>query len=362
MRNLLPKSLVVAVAVGVAVTFGQPVHAQADDPAEAKARADAVRAELEQATREYNAAQDELTTVTDELEAAQVELEAAAEDAEHARKLLRQQAVSAYQSGGLGTISTLLDEDSEEALQKIEVASVMAARQQREIQNASAVAAAYEGAIGRLQSARERRQELAAKAEAAVKTLNEKLEAAEEVYERAEAEEARRIEAQRAAARAAQVAAQAPAGGQGAQSEEPQTLESAPVAAGVACPVEGPYSYIDSWGAPRSGGRSHKGTDIMAAHGKAVYAYADGVISRATSGGLGGIAVYLQGDDGNQYYYAHLDSFSVGEGERVSAGQPIGVNGSTGNASASAPHVHFEVHPGGGTAVNPYPFVAKACG
>jgi murein DD-endopeptidase MepM/ murein hydrolase activator NlpD len=124
-----------------------------------------------------------------------------------------------------------------------------------------------------------------------------------------------------------------------------------------------PYSYIDSWGFARSGGRRHLGTDIMAPYGTTVFAYTNGEISRAgMSGGLGGIVIYIQGDDGNEYYYAHLSSVSVSAGQRVKAGQQVGRNGATGNAPASAPHVHFEVHPGGGSPVNPYPWVQRACG
>jgi peptidoglycan LD-endopeptidase LytH len=137
----------------------------------------------------------------------------------------------------------------------------------------------------------------------------------------------------------------------------------APSRGGVACPMAQPYSYIDSWGFARSGGRRHQGTDIMAPYGTTVFAYTNGEISRAgMSGGLGGVVIYLQGDDGNEYYYAHLQSVSVRAGQRVRVGQQVGRNGASGNAPDNAPHVHFEVHPGGGSPVNPYPWVQRACG
>jgi murein DD-endopeptidase MepM/ murein hydrolase activator NlpD len=128
-------------------------------------------------------------------------------------------------------------------------------------------------------------------------------------------------------------------------------------------PVGQPHSFIDPWGASRSGGRAHQGVDMMAPHGTPTYAYTDGVVSRTDAGGgLGGTTLYLRGDDGNEYYYAHLSQLLSSEGQRVAAGRVVGRVGATGNASASAPHLHFEVHRGGGYAVNPYPYAKRACG
>lgn len=129
-----------------------------------------------------------------------------------------------------------------------------------------------------------------------------------------------------------------------------------------ACPTAGPHSFSNDWGAPRGGGtRRHRGNDIFAAIGSPGAAVVSGRISRLSSGGNGGLAVYLFGDDGNEYYYAHMSKFISGAGDRVSAGQTVALVGDSGNARGGSPHIHFEVHPGGSGAINPYPSLVRVC-
>jgi peptidoglycan LD-endopeptidase LytH len=128
------------------------------------------------------------------------------------------------------------------------------------------------------------------------------------------------------------------------------------------CPVAGSPSFINSWGFARSGGRRHKGVDMFDPRGTALVAVVDGYIKLRTVS-LGGIVTYLYGDDGNLYYYAHLDGYPSGlsDGQRVTRGQQVGLLGSTGNARYTSPHLHFEIRPGYGSAVNPYPTVRYYC-
>jgi murein DD-endopeptidase MepM/ murein hydrolase activator NlpD len=126
-------------------------------------------------------------------------------------------------------------------------------------------------------------------------------------------------------------------------------------------PVQGWYSYVDSFGAPRSGGRTHKGTDIMCLKNTPLVAVVSGVILRAhnVDSGLGGISITMRGSDGNVYYYAHLTSIREGivAGVHVTAGEVVGYAGNTGNAAGGPVHLHFEIRPGGGAAVDPYPIL-----
>lgn len=125
------------------------------------------------------------------------------------------------------------------------------------------------------------------------------------------------------------------------------------------CPVQGPHSFSNDWHQPRSGGRLHEGTDILAPRGTPVVASVSGSV-RPHNSSLGGLSYYLDGDDGVTYFGTHLDAY-VGPTGRVAAGTVIGKVGNSGNASGGPTHLHFEIHPGGGEPVNPYPTLVKYC-
>lgn len=126
-----------------------------------------------------------------------------------------------------------------------------------------------------------------------------------------------------------------------------------------AFPSQGRCSFVDSWHDTRSGGRLHIGVDIIGPTGLALYAVTDGTITKmyGADSKLSGNALRLTAADATYFFYAHLDSFAPGlvVGSKVRAGQIIGYMGASGNAGNS--HLHFEVHPGGGEAVNPYPVI-----
>lgn len=201
---------------------------------------------------------------------------------------------------------------------------------------------------------------------AAAEEMNQALEEAQveynELYAQWQVEEAARRAAEEERRRkeeAARIAAGGTSSGGGGSGAPPPVVVS-----GRTCPVNGVVAFSDTWGAPRSGGRSHKGVDMLAARGTPLVAIEAGTISRMGTGGIGGITIWFKGDSGDDFYYAHLDSFASGisAGQHVSAGTPIGTVGTSGNAPANVPHLHFEYHPGGGSAVNPTPLVRSLCG
>jgi peptidoglycan LD-endopeptidase LytH len=125
-----------------------------------------------------------------------------------------------------------------------------------------------------------------------------------------------------------------------------------------------------SFGQPRSGGRIHEGIDLMASLGQEIYAVDNGVLWRQVVNGepnstLSGNSWYVRIPDGTYYFYGHMSAFAPGLklGDPVTRGQLIGFVGDTGNPGPGNYHLHFEVHPQGGVAVNPYPLltIPKSC-
>jgi peptidoglycan hydrolase-like protein with peptidoglycan-binding domain len=151
----------------------------------------------------------------------------------------------------------------------------------------------------------------------------------------------------------------------GLTAQQSPVAQPAPTVTIQAFPVQGKCWFGDTWMASRGGGRLHEGVDIGGAEGLYIYAVADGTITKRvynTPGSLSGNALRLTAADGTYFFYAHLSDVAPGitAGTKVTAGQIIGFNGKTGNAGVA--HLHFEVHPGGGAAINPYPIVKAVDG
>jgi hypothetical protein len=155
----------------------------------------------------------------------------------------------------------------------------------------------------------------------------------------------------------------------------PQPKSSVPA---LVFPVVGQVSYIDDFGDPR-GGLKHEGNDLMAPKRSTAVAAEAGTVKFWTTSAAAGCMLYLEGDSGTEYLYIHLNndvtlendnrgkcvagtSYAPGlkSGDHVDAGQPVGLVGDSGDANGIASHLHFEVHPKGGKAVDPFPFLKKA--
>ena len=105
------------------------------------------------------------------------------------------------------------------------------------------------------------------------------------------------------------------------------------------------------------------GVDMFAAEGTPLVAVTDGVILRKQTSPAGGLGVWLRASNSTVCYCAHLSSYgAISLDQKVGAGTRVGSVGSTGNAAGGPPHLHFEVQPGGGGPINPYPTAARACG
>jgi peptidoglycan hydrolase-like protein with peptidoglycan-binding domain len=138
-------------------------------------------------------------------------------------------------------------------------------------------------------------------------------------------------------------------------------LVAAPAVAISVFPVQGLCSYENTWHAPRGTDRKHLGVDIIAKEGNLLYAVADGTITKLYTVGtdkLAGNGVRLTMADGTYFFYGHMQKIADGMtiGTKVKAGQVVGYLGKTG--ATNTPHLHLEVHPLGGAAIDPTPIVA----
>lgn len=354
---LLVVGLVMTTAVtsATAVTKGE-VDAACADSQDAYTVYSQAKAEFDAAA--HALAETEVALETAEASEARIRglVELRQHEKDRLQESANEQAAELYMEGVSGTASALFMSSPVEA---ITAASFLGAANDASldtINDLSATAADLERlgaelevAIDDLAQMRETRQVAARSQQAAMDTALQSYEqlsdGCRELQSEYQAEQAR-IAAEEAARRHRQ-------SGSGTR----QTIS------GIVCPfTPGRTQFIDSWGYPRSGGRSHKGADMFAPWDDPVYAVASGTVVTGNYG-LGGKIIWLTADNGVGYYYAHLNSHAVESGQRVDQGQLIGYNGNSGNAAGTSPHVHLQIHPSGrgGPAINPYPTVASVC-
>jgi murein DD-endopeptidase MepM/ murein hydrolase activator NlpD len=332
-RILVHLALVAAVVLSATVVA---VPASAQDIERARREAAALQAELDAAAERYEnlwAAVEQATFELEELERRADELAAEAAGLD---LLLADRARDVFKHGARTSLELLLSEGGPaDAVERAALASVIQQRDTASLEAARATRLALEQTLALAEVRRAELTVLEAQAEEAREALSAQLDAAQRRVRGLEALAARQ-----------------------------RFIENARQSGLYSCIMDRRVvSFRDTWGAPRSGGRRHQGTDVMAPFNVPVYAFTNGVILRRSSSRLGGLGLYMRGDDGATYFYAHLNGYtSAGSaGRRVVAGEHIGYNGYTGNATRSAPHVHFERGGGGGARQNPFPYLVAAC-
>jgi len=328
----------------------------------ARQRRDAARATANEAAAAYSAAESKLAETEQRISELEASIDGMKAEAATLKGVVRERARYAYTHQGedldlvvdasspveAARKSQLLDQANQRdnfAVRKLAAINEDMREQQRTLEEQETQQATVKAQLGARSS---ELQSKLAETQAATNALQTKLNS-EIAAAQAAADTARRQQLQ---AEAATLAASRPAGSSTASG----TIIGSPVA-GFQCPVSG-AAYSDDFG----GARNHGGIDMMVGPNTPLVAVKSGYAQfNPYNDPAGGNTVYLSGNDGNLYYYAHLSSF-VGSTRNVSQGEIVGYSGQTG--SASAPHLHFEIRLGGanGAKTNPYPTLrASGC-
>ena len=373
--------LVMAVALpAIAQVTDEDVDRARNEVNEIMAEAQALGDEVQDAWARQFALDSEITDLNASIELARVKIA-------ETEKALEEVAVEMYMgSSTAATMQVLFSATDESYGAGIEYLRNVTGNDTDVVNQLRSFRVELDRQTGRLEEASAEQEVLTAELEAKAGDLQGQLVEAQAVYDdllaRQAAEEAARRAAEEARRRAAEEAARnattttapdsagttedeadAPTETTAPPDEPPATsVPPPPASTGGACPVAGAVSFSDSWGDSRSGGRAHQGVDMIAARNTPIVAIYSGTIQKLTNGNLSGLAIWLRSDGGDTFFYAHLESYGdVSAGQSVAEGQVIGYNGSSGNAPEFLPHLHFEYHPGGGGAVNPYPLVRDLC-
>jgi murein DD-endopeptidase MepM/ murein hydrolase activator NlpD len=330
--------LVLGVVACLAASLGLPARADtAGELQAARDRLDAARADLNQAAAAWNDAETRLARSQDAIAGTKAEIDRLERDLRDIRARLDARAVATFMAGGNLELGSLLSSESLADLADRLQFTRSIAQGDRDLATAvEARTVELERQRQRLAEALQDRTRAVADIDAQRLAIAAKVRAYEDVVADLQAKLDRQEQA------ALSIPGAAPVVGSGAI---------------ATCPVHGPNSFIDTFGWPRPGGRTHQGIDLIAPFGTPVVATHSGTVRR-TSSSLGGFGASVFHDGSADWtFYTHFSSY--GASGHVSAGTVIGYVGSTGDTNVN--HLHFEYHPGGGAAVDPYGLLRAVC-
>lgn len=329
--------MALALILGGAALTSIPAWAQESKLDSAKNRLESARSELDRVTGLWQQTESRLAQAQDDAADARTEIVGLEGQLAAIQRSLNDRVAAAFMSGGSFSIGALLTSDSiQDAADRLQYTQSVVQGDADLATRVAVMAEELRRQETRLRSAARQEAEAAADLESQREQIGARVQQLNDVVEELEAQ----LEA--ADERELNLSGGVSLTGTGAI----QT-----------CPVAGTNSFVDSFGWPRSGGRTHQGIDLIAAYGTPVVAVAPGNV-RAASSVLGGLGVIVEHDSGGDWtFYAHLSTY--GAMGPVSAGAVIGAVGATGNTGVN--HLHFEYHPSGGAAVNPYAALVAVC-
>jgi murein DD-endopeptidase MepM/ murein hydrolase activator NlpD len=379
-RPLLPGAAAIA-ALALLVVAGLAVPAQADVTAaqveEARQHLREVSAELEGEVALYEAAVLEESQLRERVERVRLDLTTRERELALARTAARARVAELYMAAGSGNDAGFFTGGEAEGPARLAYLDSVALTDREMVNRLEQARRDYAAEQVLLLDTLERQEQVSAELEELVGGIYAELEAANAEYQavrqewdRQEAERIRREEEERQRqlflSTSTTTSPNAPSGASPASPVPQSTPATAPAqppapAGTMVCPVDGATTFRDSWGEPRPGGRGHTGVDMMSPTGTPLVAIENGVIYHPSWHYAGGIGLYIQGDSGDSWYYAHMDGYAPGiqAGTRVAAGQLVGYVGATGNAAG--PHLHLAHILPSGQYVNPFPVVADLC-
>ncbi|MGZ5288113.1 MAG: murein hydrolase activator EnvC family protein [Actinomycetota bacterium] len=321
----------------------------------AKREAAAAQAELDRVAASWQAAEARLALAQDAAAAARTRIDELEGRLADVQVRLNERAAALYMAGGDPTVMALITSGSvEDVADRLQFADAVA---QRDADLATAVSVQAQ----ELAWERERLAAAVSDGQAAVAQLQSQSDAIKANVANLQSRVGT-LQEQLAAEQAAAAATTSPP--PGGDTSGGDTTGSPPPITGsgwlLTCPVNGPTSFTDSFGDPRPGGRSHEGIDMIAAFGTPVVAVHSGTVHRTSSSTGGYGTVIFHDGTADWTFYTHFSSYAgSGEGSHMSAGDTIGLVGATGDTTVN--HLHFEYHPGGGAAVDPYSALLGVC-